>query len=101
MDIRNLRTSIEHAIIHGYDRDDTAATIAKDVYLLTLAAMWNHTKDEYLRIEHLTDAEVRMLLEWKHFTAADYERRGTLAQVADMREVFPGLSLTAAAYIVR
>lgn len=67
---------------------------AHNIMAVVASENWSHASDEILNETDLTDFEFRALVEWVRAYSPQYPSRVTLIQ--DMREVFPGLSLSAA-----
>ena len=62
---------------------------------------WTHKSGEQLRVEDLTDREFRIIGQWliKERNHTVY-RNSQIRLVRELREMFPGLSIMAAKYLV-
>lgn len=93
MNLGNLRNSIRHSVLM-HDPEDVKG-IVDSVFMLFICELWTHTSKEVLYVDSLTDQEFRILSHWAIMSRDSYSSK--IAHIKDMREVFPGLSLTAAA----
>ena len=99
MNLKNLRTTIQTTIAEGNIAGHHEFVTARNVYLLILVAAWSHNNGTRLSLDELSDSDYRLASEWVILTRSDYS--GVVAHIRDMREVLPGLSLTAMADLIR
>lgn len=96
MDIFTLRSDIRSIL----DQDCTTYEKTNNLMGIMLSASWPYTSRERVEYDDLQDRDFRILAEWCILNRRSYDGR-MIAMIRDMREVFPGLSLAAAVYIVR
>lgn len=98
MHVQNLRNSIQY-ILSSMDEGMSGVAYATDQLLsIFLVETWTHKQGEMLSIDELTDTEYRVLHTWALNARPSYDTR--IACVKDMREVFPGLGLSACSKLV-
>lgn len=93
-DIRNI---LDNMVLGNI----SAPRALNDIMTIIFTESWTHTDDHKhaVTLENMTDAEFRMLSMWVR--ANHPSKAGSSLQfIKDMREVFPGLNLAAAHYIV-
>lgn len=95
--LSNIRSSII-AVVMENDPEDIVS-ITDDIMSIFLCESWTHVQGETVYLDSLTDREFRILAMWTDQSAKHYTR--PIAHIKDMREIFPGLSLSAANYFVR
>jgi ribosomal protein L7/L12 len=66
----------------------------KSVMLILMVESWDHTANELVRLNDLTDSEYRTLDMWAKDTKSGYSSK--IAHIKDMRQVFPGIGLATA-----
>jgi hypothetical protein len=86
---------IINSIEHMFEND--APDVDKIVSFI-LVEKWNHEDYEELEYHNLTNSDLDILNGWASINSHTYDRVRDL--VADMIEVFPGLSVIAASWIV-
>lgn len=99
MNLKNLRTTIQTTIAEGNIAGHHEFVTARNVYLLILVAAWPHGERSRLTLDQLSDADYRIASEWVNLTRKDYS--STVSHIQDMREILPGLSLSAMASLIR
>lgn len=95
--LSNMRASILSVLMQNDPED--IKSITDDIMALFICELWTHKSGEVVYLDALTDREFRSLAMWASQSAKHYER--PIAHIKDMREIFPGLSLSAANYFVR
>lgn len=73
---------------------------SSQIMSIFVTEMWPYKSGEYITLERLTESDMALLTVWLiHNRRAYLDRQIDL--IKDMREVFPGLGLAPAAYMVR
>jgi ribosomal protein L7/L12 len=94
MNYATLAASVRGTISDVHFGIMSTDTAVKSIMLIFMVESWDHVAAEVLRVSDLTDAEYRTVDSWAKDTKSDYDSK--IQHIKDMRQVFPGLSLTAA-----
>lgn len=96
--IRNSVNSVLGDLAKGYIGFSDAQDAIDSIFLVE---EWTHKSGEQLRVEDLTDREFRIIGQWliKERNHTVY-RNSQIRLVRELREMFPGLSIMAAKYLV-
>ena len=94
MNYATLATSIRGPVADAHFGVVSTEAAVKAIMLIIMVESWDHAATEVLRLGDLTDAEYRAIDSWAKDTKSDYDSK--IQHIKDMRQVFPGLSLTAA-----
>lgn len=96
--IRNSVNSVLGDFAKGYIGFSDAQDAIDSIFLVE---EWTHKSGEQLRVEDLTDREFRIIGRWliKERNRTVY-RNSPFRLMRELREMFPGLSLLAAKYLV-
>jgi hypothetical protein len=94
VNIANLTNSIKSIVWdvrHDMIRPEDAT---KQIVMIMLVELWPYQSGQVIYLDNLTDSEYRICSMWAIENKGSYSSR--IQCIKDMREVFPGLSLSAA-----
>lgn len=88
--------------IVGDVRADTLGPYEASSQIMSIfvTEMWPYKSDEYITLDRLTESDMALLTVWLIHNRRSYHDN-QIGLIKDMREVFPGLGLAPAAYMVR
>lgn len=99
MNITTLTNSVKGLVWEAEGGMTSVDDVTKQIVMVLLVETWSHKSTESVFMEHMTDLEYRILDMWARQNAHQYSSR--ISMIKDMRETFPGLTLSGANHFAK
>lgn len=99
MNLQKIRNSVESVVADVESGFATPDMAVDNIVSIFIVEQWDGTRGR-LDIDDLTDEDFRIVTNWLVLNRRPYGF-SQIALIRDLRGVFPGLSIAAAAWIVR